>query len=159
MITEKTVPSIAVSGSIAIGFVLVLTLLFCQNNAFAQVRATGRVFAEIVEPTALTAIASNEHLINKNRSTDENDLVLAEVKLSGGTNMNIDVSIQSSHLEAANGDVLPFGALICPGCQVPNPAELNTEKTFTLKGNIREDNRLKKNNTFKGQYSVVFMYN
>ncbi|MGC9355377.1 MAG: hypothetical protein ACP5D9_16130 [Mariniphaga sp.] len=144
---------------IVIGFVLLLTLLFFPNNAIAQVRTTGHVFAEIVEPTALTAITSNEHFINENRSRNETNFVLAEVKLSGGTNMNIDFSIQSSHLEAANGEVLPFDAFICPGCQVPNPAELNTKKIFTLKGNIAENIRLKKNNTFMGQYRVVFMYN
>src|SRR5690554_4719288 len=80
-----------ISGRFIAGFILTLFLFFIETQSKAQVQATGHVFAEIVEPTALTAEANNIHLITDSDKNIHHDLFLAEVKLSG-SDVNIDVS-------------------------------------------------------------------
>ncbi|MFW6290049.1 MAG: hypothetical protein ACOC0R_03690 [Mariniphaga sp.] len=139
--------------------ILFLILLTAVSSLQAQVRVTGHVFAEIVEPTALSAKANNSHFIETAKSTSANELVIAQVKLSGGVNMNIDVAVQTTHLEAANGQTFPFNAFACPECSDYNQHTNAGEKVFTLKATPGESLRKEKNNTYNGRYSVVFMYN
>ena len=157
--SEKPVNSKPVFGSLIFGIVVFIVLITTRHFVTAQVHVTGHVFAEIVEPTALSARASNNHVINETYFKDENSLVLAEVKLSGGPDINIGVSVQSGRLEAENGETLVFDAFVCPECFGDNPNNLPDEKLYTLKGTPGENTRLNKNITFKGQYRVVFMYN
>ena len=145
------------SGNIVFVAVLFFALLVNQRTS-AQVRATGHVFAEIVEPTALTAHATNSHIININEEKENEDLVLAEVKLSGGTNLNIDVSVQSAALEAENGERFFFDAFACPQCSENKNKFPTGEKIFTLKGTPR-DIRESKHKRLTGRYRVTFMYN
>lgn len=144
-------------GAIALVIFLILSLLITHETK-AQVRATGHVFAEIVEPTALTARPTNDHLVYDNGQNSDDDLILAEVKLSGGSDLNIDISIQTSSLEAENGETFFFDAFACPGCSEGENYSPAGEKIFTLKGTPQEIPK-KKNSLFKGEYRVVFMYN
>lgn len=145
--------------NIACGAVLFIIFHSCEGNIYAQVRVTGHIFAEIVEPTALSATANNSHIIETTDSTYNNELVIAEVKLSGGLNLNIDVAVKTSHLVAANGETLLFDAFVCPGCSEDNGNYIAGDKLFTLKATHGESNRQKKNSTYNGRYSVMFMYN
>lgn len=140
--------------------VLVLVLIIAGAGSLqAQVSVTGHVFAEIVEPTALSAKASNCHSIEAARGGDNSELVLAEVKLSGGISLNIDVAVSSLTPAAANGEVLLFDAFVCPGCTNDNPNHPFAEKLFTLKATPVENLSHKPEGTYTGVYSVVFMYN
>lgn len=141
---------------------IVVLFIFFVSFGFSlqgQVRVTGHVFAEIVEPTALSAKANNSHHIQTTGITSNNDMVLAEVKISGGMNMNIDVAVRTSDLVAANGQILPFDAFACPGCAGDSSQNPTGEQLFTLKGTPGESIRQSTNTTFSGRYSVVFMYN
>ena len=146
------------SGKVAAGIIFTLFLLFFENQSIAQVQVTGHVFAEIVEPTALTADANNNHLIFESNNDFDNDLVLAEVKLSG-RDVNIDVSIQSGNLESASGATLQFEAIACPQCSTDDSYPMGSEKLFTLIGNAGDTGHKDKNSTYNGQYQVIFMYN
>ena len=138
--------------------VLFFALLMNQETS-AQVRATGHVFAEIVEPTALTARAANDHFISENEVKQNEELLLAEIKLSGGSNLNIDVSVQSTALEAENGERFFFDAFACPECSENQSKFLTGEKTYTLKGTPRDIPGSKHKKRLTGRYRVTFMYN
>lgn len=136
-----------------------IVFLSCMKSTLAQVRVTGHVFAEIVESTALSAKANNSHYIEITDITSNKEMLLAEVKFSGGMNMNIDVIVTSGNLKAACGEIIPFDAFASFGCTKDNPNTIDDKKLFTLKATPGESIRYKKNSTFKGRYSVVFMYN
>jgi len=142
-------------------FIVVLFIIFLSFNhsLHAQVRVTGHVFAEIVEPTALSSKANNSHFIEAADHTNNNDLILAEIKLSGGPDMNIDIIVTTSNLVSAKGETLPFDAFACPECTGSNQNERSGDKLFTLKASPVESIRQKNSATYNGSYSVVFMYN
>jgi|GEM_PF-2115935 len=144
---------------IACGLSLFFIFLSCQNYVHAQVQVTGHVFAEIVEPTAISSQAFNIHMIKENSTASNNELVLARVKLSGGQNINVEVAVHSGYMVAANGEIVPFDAIICPICSEDNSDSFNGEKVFTLKATPGESIRPKLANNYRGGYSMVFMYN
>lgn len=142
-------------------FFLVFFMIIMANfkSGMAQTRVTGHVFAEIVEPTALTATATNNHVIYANNNTASNDLVLAEVTLSGGPNVDIGVSVFATTLDGENGETYSLNAFACPGCsQDEQKANIN-EKVFKLMGTPDKDIFSERSNLFTAQYQVVFMYN
>src|SRR5690554_59132 len=111
LITGRPVSPDRTSRGTLLGMICMLFFLLTVNNVQAQTQATGHVFAEVVEPTALTADANNHHVISEpDGLTDE--LLLAEVKLSGG-DVNIDVSVQSANLKSENGEILKFDTFFC----------------------------------------------
>jgi hypothetical protein len=143
---------------ISCGIVLLYIILSGENFIVAQVRVTGHVFAEIVEPAALSSKAYNSHLIELNSHTSNNEMLLAQVKLSGGRNMNVDVAVITSHLVSADGEILPFD-VVCPICFEDGSNSLTGEKLFTLKATPGESILPERSNTYIGRYSLVFMYN
>ena len=110
----------------------------------AQVRATGHVFAEIVEPAALSATARNNHSIQPAENSRNDELVIARVKLSNGANVNVDVAVQTSRLEAANGQTLMFDAFACDECSEETLQSFAADKVFTLKATPGEPPGMKK---------------
>lgn len=157
--TGKQVLTKSFFKNIACGIFLFIILIFCEKNSHAQVRVTGHVFAEIVEPTALSAKVNNSHLIKGKDNPGNYEMILAEVKLSGSLNMNINVVVTTSDLIASNGEILPFNAFACPECTEDIRNNIAGEKLFTLKATSGEGIRKQINNTFNGHYNVVFIYN
>lgn len=139
-------------------FVALLCFLFMhiENRVNGQVQATGHVFAEIVEPTGLSAKANNNHFITGNSDNSIGDFLLAEIKLTGPA-LNIGVSVQTDKLIAANGETLLLNAIATPvtphSGTTPSISEL-----YNLHGTPEAITRARKKTTYNGQYRVTFMY-
>ncbi|QGY46007.1 hypothetical protein GM418_20730 [Maribellus comscasis] len=145
-------------------FVLTIVFLFIMlgfGKVGAQVRATGHVFAEIVEPAMLTASTSNDHIIYNNVNTTSSDLILAEIAVSGSADTDVGVSVQTTALEGKNGEIYSFDTFFCPDSdQSANGNTTEADKrVFKLNGTPQKDIVSEKNNMFTGQYEVTFMYN
>lgn len=137
-------------------FFMIIMVNFKSGSA--QTRVTGHVFAEIVEPTALSTTATNNHIIYTDNNTSTYDLVLAEVTLSGGPNVDIGVSVFATTLDGENGETYSLDAFACQGCSDEQKDNIN-EKVFKLMGTPDKDILSEKSNLFTAQYQVVFMYN
>lgn len=136
-----------------------IIFLMSLKHGMTQTSITGHVFAEIVEPTALSATATNDHTIYTNNNSASNDLTLAEITLSGGPGVDIGVSVHSTTLEGKNGETYTLNTFVCAGCTQDEQKNNINEKVFKLLGTPDKDIRSEKSNLFTGQYQVVFMYN
>ena len=130
-----------------------------DNPLYAQVKATGHVFAEIVEPVAISPTAYNSHNLSSGGMGSHDEYVFAEIRIRGNQHMNVDVAVVFGNLLTASHEILSFDAYACPVCMDDDPKSIPEEKKYTLKGIPREITPENRNGIFSGGYRVVIMYN
>jgi hypothetical protein len=138
------------------GFILLSFFFLFNHSIYAQVQVTGHVFAEIIEPIALSPKAFNNHELTASGTDCLANYVIAEIKIKCRQDMNVDVAVLAGNLVSPDEKILPFNAFAYSGCFDGNQDNLSGEKSFTLKAIPGEMNG--QNSIFCGVYSVMFMY-
>ncbi len=139
--------------------VVFLFVVLSRGKVFAQVRVTGHVFAEIVEPAMLSAKANNNHVVYKNENAVPSGFVLAEITLTDGVNTNVGILIQNTQLEGKNGETYSFSTSFGRDYNENNGYDDSRRELFQLNGVPQQDLASASNNLLTGRYEVTFMYN
>lgn len=147
-----------VLNSKAVLIVLLVIIATDSEELIAQVRVTGHVFAEIVEPAAFKVNMNNDYiLIDKDTLTNKIDL--GEITLNESPERVVGVTIYSGGLKGNSGEIYSFDTFQC----AESLAEITTcpkkEKVFKFTG-MPDKNIVSGGDKYvEGKYQVVFLYN
>lgn len=136
--------------------IIFLILMGLSGHLVAQVRVTGRVFAEVVELTGAESNAMG--YVSLPAGEPVSDFDLGEISLRGKANTTFELMISSTPLISDNG----FNAFFeTRSAQHDSFQSLDQSGNQTIKLTGSTGNGLQNSpdNQFAGNYQVVFAYN
>jgi len=138
---------------IATGIALMM-LLGITMHSVAQVRVTGRVFAEVVELTGAERNTAEFVALSSTEPVSEFDL--GEITFRGKANTTFEVMISSSSLTGDNGIEAFFETSQTDSV---NTLDNKGNQSIKLKGTTGKDLYTSGNKQYAGNYNVVLAYN
>lgn len=135
---------------------MILLTVSAGSFSFAQVRATGHVFAEIVEASGVNSNTNNSIQISQTSSL--NSLELGEITVNGGINTACSVLISSGNLKGDHGSLAAFTASQFENT-LPQSLNNNGNQVIKLNGIPGSEILSLTDKNYSGQYQVIFAYN
>jgi hypothetical protein len=128
--------------------IILTTLFFCVTTCYSQAKATGHVFAEIVETISITS-QTNDYIRIEPGNTNV-EFKLGEIQVRGSNNSIMSVLVTT---EFINGELLEtagFDAFLLPDSE---------NKVFNLLGVASKDLHEHSSSNYSARYEVTFAYN